>query len=203
MNHKETALLLGIISGVYQTVQISNVVIAIWEAVLQDYTYQDAERALVCYLSEPYEFPPKPGQIKALIDEAKRLPSEWMTPEEAWEKVLEAARCGRTENDLRGDFVEHPRILAAVRSTGWERIRMGDTTRDLPFARRDFIASFESSRSRDHKLQLHITPHERKLLDILGNKKTDLKVLTETGSRNGHEQNTTGTAVKRALPGVS
>lgn len=86
---------------------------------------------------------PTPADIRelALLFENRH---QRVLPEVAWEELVKAAQQGLTLQQVSKRFRKYPRVVQAIRSVGWDRVRMADTIKEIPFVRRDFLNAYEN-----------------------------------------------------------
>lgn len=85
---------------------------------------------------------PTAADIRAIIEQSanrKRNPVAAV----AWDELVRAAEEGLSFERVEQRFRKYPRVIAAVRSIGWERVRYADLLTELPFVRRDFLAAYK------------------------------------------------------------
>lgn len=137
MDRIETMKLLSILSSVWSGETIDDDKITAYQWALADVPYPLVEQAARVYLRRG-KFFPKPAELLELIAEAS-VPE--ITSGEAWEVVRKQIGKHGFKGYERCDFGTQA-IADAVRSVGWQRICLEDTSKGN-FVRRDFDHAYE------------------------------------------------------------
>lgn len=94
MNSKESSQVISIIGSIYTNYKPANYDIAIeaWRSIFHDVPYNVVVGALYSYAKSSNEFPPTPGQINEIIQQA--VDKNFVPESEAWNMVILAIRNG-------------------------------------------------------------------------------------------------------------
>lgn len=80
---------LKVLSVTYPAWKVDEETVAVWAALLSDVQPEEVLRAAIEWCRTPSEFPPKPGEIRALAMKPEDAP---LTAEEAWGQVMSEIR---------------------------------------------------------------------------------------------------------------
>lgn len=119
MKGEEIAKLLAVIAGNYGSFKPNEFTLPSWCAILEGYSFDDAQKALMHYMAGPSEFAPTPGRLRHIVEESRR-PKE-LTGQEALAIVLGVARRYYADRKAaREALLRHPQIYKAVKLLGWD-----------------------------------------------------------------------------------
>lgn len=109
MNSTESVQIVQIIGSIYTNYKPMNMEIAVeaWRNIFFDVPYDVVAGALYSYARDNKEFPPTPGQLNAIINQAEG--KEELSAQEAWSMVLKA-----TKNGLYGSKQEFDKLPEEV-----------------------------------------------------------------------------------------
>ena len=148
MNREQTKALLLAVRAVYPSLEVSSVLLGVWVAVLGRWSYEQAHAAVLAYLSEPHEFPPKPGEVNELCIRLARKAHGEPTAGAAWVEICGYASASMPLQkvfEIIGDFGP---FAAAVRQVGYDRIRLANIENELRFIQRDFERYYAEAQER-------------------------------------------------------
>ena len=159
MTKQEAAKLVYVIKAAYpktyehfSALDFENM-IAVWNMVLEDYSYSEASAGLKAFLStENKGIPPSPGQVVDKIHMIKNPPSQEMTAEEAWGRYVYPAICDGYYH-AQERFVAMPeRIRKAVGSPDSLReLSQGDIETIQSVEKSHFIRTYNSLSERQRE----------------------------------------------------
>lgn len=151
--------ILATILATYQNFRIADKSEDVWFVVLAHLDRADVFKGLAIYLSQAHDFAPTPGHINQIVREMKRTEDNLITAGEAWDMAVGFSCSPNPQNALP------PRVYAAMRQTGVERIRYTDFE-DIGFVMRDFARNFEEAKERDALVEINQLPQVTK--DLIG-----------------------------------
>lgn len=83
-----------------------------WAFVLEDYTYEQASVGLKLYMQNDNGFPPSPGQVIEWIRKSNVANSNYPTPQEAWEYLIDNyVSCSGDYNRAKENYENMPKVL--------------------------------------------------------------------------------------------
>ena len=109
MNKLEASQVVEVIGSIYSNYHPMNLELAVeaWEGIFMEESYDVVMGALYSYARDNKEFPPTPGQLNAIINQAEG--KEELSAQEAWSMVLKA-----TKNGLYGSKQEFDKLPEEV-----------------------------------------------------------------------------------------
>lgn len=109
MNKLEASQVVEVIGSIYSNYHPMNLELAVeaWVGVFREEPYDVVMGALYSYARDNKEFPPTPGQLNAIINQAEG--KEELSAQEAWSMVLKA-----TKNGLYGSKQEFDKLPEEV-----------------------------------------------------------------------------------------
>jgi len=145
MNKQEIGALMALAVANYPTMQSKDMrpTLFLWEKLLADLTYTEAEEALVRVLLLKKDFFPTVGDIRDGVKELRRARGDGPPdPDQAWLEVLGAFR----ESWKEGFSWSHPAVGLAVKTLGGLRT-IGDST-NIEATRAQFRMVYEAELGR-------------------------------------------------------
>lgn len=142
MENKEIMKLLAVIAGCFQQFAPNENTLPTWSLILKSVPYEEGYKAIIAYVREGHAFAPNPGQILKIIKDCEAL--KVPLAEDVWQMVIECAKNGRLSEEIEANTL----FMNAIRSVGFDRVRLADLESELPFVRRDFIEYYNRSLER-------------------------------------------------------
>lgn len=145
MNKSETAELIAIVSVLWpdQKARDLEKTVAVWQMVLEPFAFAEMKQALMDYSRGDNPFPPKPGQLIAMIANDAY---DDLIPETCWAEIMDEVRNHpygvakipeRDENgqwrtvENRGPEFKHPLVAKTVAGIGWRTICQSEDLQDM------------------------------------------------------------------------
>lgn len=153
MTKVELAECLKLIASCFSGFKLDKDTATGWLAIVGDCDLELFKRAIVAYCQSA-TFPPSTGDIMKLYREAveAKCGSRLPTPEDAWLKVLKAAKDFGTQHaPMARAFLQniHELVYTSAKQTGWDRICLSDIEKELPFVRKDFIEIYTRNHEKE------------------------------------------------------
>lgn len=168
LDPKDIKTALGLITVAYPTFRLMDQTIAVWHAIIGHHDRESFFYAVSIYMGEAKDFPPTPGHINQLIRDLTRSNQDRYTTGEAWDFCVGLARRGLDEAAAIAELGQSPRVAAALKQTGWHRIRYADE-KEISFVMRDFAKFYNDMKDRDVKEQkLQIGAMAQQLIGMAG-----------------------------------
>lgn len=138
MTRNELKEIFGVIQAVFPHWVVTKATFDVWGAIVGKCSVEQAQAAVIEYLSEAHGFAPTPGQIFQRI---KRMEIEkHVTAEDAWRSVLAVA--SHYHQHKRAELM--PAARAVAERIGWQRIAMADVVKDLPWLMKEFTELYNA-----------------------------------------------------------
>jgi hypothetical protein len=138
MTKDETKKLLMGIQAVFPTFDVSALLLGVWASVLEYWPYETARAAVMAYLGEPVQFPPRPGDINERCIKLTKALDGRPPAAAAFADVCKCASQSMGETQVQETFADNPSALAAIRQVGYQRIRYANLETELTWLKKDF-----------------------------------------------------------------
>lgn len=169
MKLEEMAAILGKKALLFANYKLTSSVIKAWSDHYQGTSIEDFAPALTAAINEPgRSFFPSPGEVSKYLEATKpQLPEAALV----WERL-----CGMAAGSANPwVYLSDNRAgQIALESIGWSTIKYGDTEKELPFRKREFIQIYnriaESCETRGRVMQAIGHEEAKKLLNGLSPK---------------------------------
>lgn len=169
---KKIFYMFGVAYDFFRTVD-KDVALAIWGKVLTGFHPKVIEAAATEWIARSQKAP-TPADIRALCEVMQPTREKSVLAEKAWEQLIFAASQGLSWERVKQRFRKYPKVVRAVASIGYERIRLADKIKELPFVRRDFMLAYENYIEADGE-----PPFTQEAQKILGEVKKSLSEKKE------------------------
>lgn len=134
--------------------------VEVWYRLLEELPNRDFENAVIKYCRNhgPKE-PPNPG---AILETARELRRQFVSPEEIVQKLIVLARNGANWDQISDVFNQDPAAFQMIRTIGWDRIRYCHES-EWPFLEKRIIKCYQEFREvEETRIDDLFLPHEIK-----------------------------------------
>lgn len=176
MKYEEMVQALTRVACLFPNITLTKEFVTAWYENFRSEDITEFYGALKVAANEPgREFFPTPGVVR------KYLETKESCAEEEWMELQSLAQRGVKMFELNSMYGEDSLVMKAVRSVGWDRIRLSDYEKELPFVRKNFISAYNSMHESDsHNDRVQIGREEaRNVLGSLFSGDSDVKKIEQ------------------------
>jgi hypothetical protein len=158
MTKKEMALALGKALAVLPTIELTTQATHVWYELFKNEQFEDFYVCIMQVVKES-DFFPSPSKVFKVLEKFKSRGEE-RTAETEWEVLMGYARSGDRLKAEQYAKNHYPTFMA-LRSVTFERLRLADIEKDLPFIKNNFRSVYNLSSEHDKTgKQLMITQEQ-------------------------------------------